>query len=342
MSRILFVAPRFHTNLFFATKALAEACHEVEVFVPKREPTEDWSFVTPRIFAPGTPGREIRRAVRDFAPDLALVRHARPVSGAVLSAGRFGRFRIYHYDQRAADRPWPWYRAWEWRLQGLPARRVTPKTGLGDDIPDPLATFLPWPVEAAHGVDRVPRSGPLRVLCVGKLMQPRKNQDKLVAAMQPLLASGQATLTLVGSRLESAKGAEGAHLAKLEAAAAASGGTVTLVPDVPFAQMPAIYAAHDVCVLPARKEPLGSSPVEAMAYGCVPVIARQCGTACYLTEGEDGFVVNAGDVPGLAAVLERLAADPALVARVAAAAQATAEGPLGMAAFVERVEALAG
>ncbi|WP_145963062.1 hypothetical protein [Mangrovicoccus ximenensis] len=82
MSRILFVAPRFHTNLFFATKALVEAGHEVEVFVPKREPAEDWSFVTPRIFAPGTPGREIRRAVRDFAPDLALVRHARPVSGA--------------------------------------------------------------------------------------------------------------------------------------------------------------------------------------------------------------------------------------------------------------------
>ncbi|MBE3640267.1 glycosyltransferase family 4 protein [Mangrovicoccus algicola] len=340
MSRILFVAPRFHTNLFFATRALIGAGHEVAVFVPKREPTEDWTHVTPQVFGPGTPPAAIRRAVRDFAPDLALVRHARPVSPAVLGAARFGRIPLYHYDQRAADRPWPWYKAWEWRLQGLPARRVTPKTGLEGGAPDPLATFLPWPVEAPSGAGRLPRQGPLRVLCVGKLMQPRKNQDKLIAAMQPLLDTGRARLTLVGSRLASAKGAEGAHLDRLEAAAAASGGAITLVPDVPFAEMAAIYAAHDVCVLPARKEPLGSSPIEAMAFGCVPVIARQCGTACYLTQGVDGFVVDAGDVPGLAAILERLAGDDALVARVGAAARRTAEGPLGPQTFVRRVEAL--
>ena len=338
--RILFVAPRFHTNLFFATKALIEAGHRVEVFVPRREPTEDYRHVTPQVFPAGTPPARIRRAVYDFAPDLVLVRHARPVSGAVLGACRFGRYRAWHYDLRATDRPWPWWKALEWRLQGWPARRVTPKAGQGGGAPDPLATFLPWPVEAVPGFVRQPQEGPLRVVSVGKLLQPRKNHDKVMAAMAPLLREGRAVLTLVGSTLGSAKGAEMAWYDGLKAEAARFGEAVRIREDVPFDEMPGVYAAHEVCVLAAHKEPLGFAPVEAMAFGCVPVMSRQTGAAGYLTEGEDGFVVEAGDVPALAEVLARLAGDPALVARVGRAARATAEGPLGPARFVERVETL--
>lgn len=336
---ILIVAPRFHTNLFVPTKALVEAGHRVEVFSPKSEPTEDHSLVTPRLFPDGTSARRIRAAVHAVAPDLILLRKARPVSGAVAAAARFGRYRLWHYDQRDADRPWPWWKRWEWWLQGLPARRVTPKTGLTGGPRDPLATYLPWPVEAGP-VSRVPREGPLRVLCVGKLMQPRKNQDKLIAAMAPLLREGRARLTLVGSTLGSASGAEREHYDAIRDAAALSGGTITLRADVPYADMPSLYAAHDVCVLPAKGEPLGTAPVEAMAHGLVPVVTRQCGSACYITSGQTGFVTRAGDVAGLAGVLRLLVDQPGTLARIATAARHHAETELGPARFVARVEAL--
>ncbi|WP_161555886.1 glycosyltransferase family 4 protein [Mangrovicoccus ximenensis] len=178
------------------------------------------------------------------------------------------------------------------------------------------------------------------MVCVGKLLQPRKLQDKLIEAMAPMLRDGRAELTLVGSMIGSAKGAETAYLEGLKQQAAEFGPAVRFAADVPYAEMTGVYAAQDVCVLAARKEPLGFAPVEAMAHGCVPVVSRQCGCACYLTPGEDGFIVNAGDVPGLAAVLEDLAADPAMVSRMGAAARATAEGRLGMATFVQSVERL--
>lgn len=338
-ARILFVAPRFHTNLFGATKALVRAGHVVEVFVPKTEPTEDYSFVTPRVFPTGTPSRDIRRAVHAFAPDLIIIRKARPVHFAVYSAARFGRYPLWHYDQRACDRPQGWMKTWEFRLQGLPARRVTPKSGLSGAPCEPLATFLPWPV-AAEPVARVPRDGPLRVICVGKLMQPRKNQDKLIAAMAPFLKDGRAVLTLVGSTLNTASGADKDHQDALLDAVALSGGTITLKADLPFAQMPALYAAHDVCVLPAHRETLGIAPVEAMAYGLVPVVTRQCGCACYITPGEDGFITRAGDVAGLAEVIHLLVDQPDTVVRMGQAAQRKAETELGPERFLERMEAL--
>jgi hypothetical protein len=47
---ILFVVPRFHTNLFFATRALVRAGYKVHVFARKSATLEDYSVVTPRVF----------------------------------------------------------------------------------------------------------------------------------------------------------------------------------------------------------------------------------------------------------------------------------------------------
>ena len=67
--------------------------------------------------------------------------------------------------------------------------------------------------------------------------------------------------------------------------------------------MPEVYAAHDICILPSFAEPLGTSPVEAMAYGTVPIISAQCGSAGYLTSGRDGFVFDPDDMTSAAEAL---------------------------------------
>ncbi|MFV0244972.1 MAG: glycosyltransferase family 4 protein [Qingshengfaniella sp.] len=336
---ILFVAPRFHTNLFFATKALVEAGYRVAVFAQMSQPPEDHRFVTPRIFPRGTPYRPVRDAVRAFRPDLVLSRWTRPASFHVERAGRFGKLNIWHYDLRPLTSHRSWLKRAEWWAQGLPARRVTPKPGLDRNAPaEPSARYLPWPVAAEPGQPRGLRGdGPLRVLCVGKLMQPRKNQDKLIAAMRGLLDDERAVLTLVGAVDVQAARVDADHYATLKAAAQDSKGRITLLEDLPYADMPALYARHDVCVLPARGEPLGFAPLEAMAYGCVPVIGTGCGAAGYLTDGVDGFRVRSGDVPALCDVLTRLASDPALVERVGQAARHLTETELSPARFIDRI-----
>ena len=74
---------------------------------------------------------------------------------------------------------------------------------------------------------------------------------------------------------------------------------------------PAIAAA-DVVVVPSREESLGLVILEAWAQH-KPVIATACdGPRALITEGETGLLVPCGDVPALAAAIQRLQHDPAL------------------------------
>jgi glycosyltransferase involved in cell wall biosynthesis len=79
------------------------------------------------------------------------------------------------------------------------------------------------------------------------------------------------------------------------------------------------FAAFDVFVLPSGNEGTPVTAIEALASGCPVVATRVGGVPDVVTDGEDGFLVDPGDVEGLAASLARLANDPALRARMGGA-----------------------
>lgn len=340
---ILFVVPRFHTNIFVATKALVDAGYKVSVFAVESREEEDHRIIEPVVFGERPSIRKLRAAMRDADPDLVFLRTSRPLSYLVAHMCSFGRRKLVHYNLRPLHKPRQWYEIWEWWLQGLTAERVTPRLGNDLSIPaDRYATYLPWPVEAIEGVERTPRGdGPLRILCVGKLMQPRKRQLELIEAASEALASGKAVLTLAGST-GSATGAEEVYYNKLRAAADASGGRITLLENLPYSDMPALYARHDICVLPSRNEPLGIAPVEAMAYGCAPFVTTDCGAACYIENDVNGYVVERRSIPALKLKLDELADAPELAEKAGQMAGLTAATELGPERFVSRVKDLLG
>jgi glycosyltransferase involved in cell wall biosynthesis len=74
-------------------------------------------------------------------------------------------------------------------------------------------------------------------------------------------------------------------------------------------------------VLPSLKEPFGTVYGEAMAFG-LPVVGWRAGNLPFLADDErEGLLVQPGDQQGLTQALRRLASDPALRARLGAAAQ---------------------
>ena len=109
------------------------------------------------------------------------------------------------------------------------------------------------------------------------------------------------------------------------AAGLVAGGVLQLGPVSPV-ELRSLYAACDVLVVPSIatatfREPWGLVVNEAMNRG-LPVIASDAvGAAAggLVRDGRNGLVVPAGDSAALAAAIRRLAADPALRARLGAA-----------------------
>ena len=79
------------------------------------------------------------------------------------------------------------------------------------------------------------------------------------------------------------------------------------------------HAAADSYMLATIYDPFPNAALEAMASGLPVVTTTRCGASEMLVEGQSGFVRDALDVAGFAAVLERL--DPETAARMGAAAR---------------------
>lgn len=336
---VLFVVPSFHTNLHHATRALVDAGARVTVLARSAAVHEGHSTVDAHVMGDDPSRAAVAAALSGSRPDLVVLRACGPLSDRVAALVRRGRARVLAYDLRSLTRRRSLGQRIGTALGVGPMHRVTPVPGLGNGAPaDPGATFLPWPVAREDDVSRRP-SDRFTVLCVGKLAQPRKNQPLLIDALRRAGLTDRVRLILAGSTARDVGGADAAQYRAL-CAAAAAGDWIDLRPDVPFGAMPDLYRSADVCVMPAVGEPLGMAPLEGMAFGCIPVISDQCGSAGYVTHGVDGFRVDVADPLALRNALTALADDADLRTRLSQGAVRTARTVLSPDRFVARVAAL--
>src|SRR5262249_21343892 len=71
--------------------------------------------------------------------------------------------------------------------------------------------------------------------------------------------------------------------------------------------LPALYGAVDIFVLPSENEPFGLAVNEAMCARLPVVVSREVGCVPDLVaEGINGYTPSAGDVSGLSQALRRL------------------------------------
>ena len=100
------------------------------------------------------------------------------------------------------------------------------------------------------------------------------------------------------------------------------------------------YRLFDAFVLPSVNEGTPVSAIEALASGTPVVANRVGGVPDVVRDGEDGFLVEAGDVEGAARRLADLAADPALRARLGASGRARVLERYSVARLVDDVDRL--
>jgi glycosyltransferase involved in cell wall biosynthesis len=100
------------------------------------------------------------------------------------------------------------------------------------------------------------------------------------------------------------------------------------------------FAAFDVFVLPSGNEGTPVTAIEALASGCPVVATRVGGVPDVVTDGEDGFLVEPGDVDALAARLAQLASDPGLRATMGGAGRERMRGRYAVDRLIDDIDRL--
>jgi glycosyltransferase involved in cell wall biosynthesis len=159
--------------------------------------------------------------------------------------------------------------------------------------------------------------GGVRFLFSGQLI-PRKGVDVLIRAFERVCqADERATLTILG---------DGPYASQYRRMILPEWRPrMTFIGHRQPEELPAVFAATDVFVLPSRYDGWGVVVNEALAAG-MPVIATHAvGAACDLIEtSRTGYVVPTGNVTALADAMTRFTADPGRIRAFGARCRALA------------------
>jgi len=92
---------------------------------------------------------------------------------------------------------------------------------------------------------------------------------------------------------------------------------IELLRDVPYDEMKDIYSKYDLLLLTSKSESAGMVILEAMANGMGVVCTKTCGLAFLIEEANAGYTYRYDDADSLADIIERLEGDEEKVRRLA-------------------------
>jgi len=197
------------------------------------------------------------------------------------------------------------------RSLGLPADRI---------VLTPYVVDNDWWSERAAAVDRVairrdwevPEDAPIVLFCA-KLQSWKRPLDLLRAF---------AASAVPGAHLIFAGDGPLREEIKSEANALGLSGQVHFVGFANQTQLPGIYRAADLMVLPSEYEPFGVVVNEAMLCGCPAAVSDRVGAGDDLiSSGKNGFVFPFGNIESLAAILKETLTSPQLLRELGDAAR---------------------
>ncbi len=262
---------------------------------------------------------------------------AKPMCGGEatqIAAKRFGRARLA-WLARALDRVVVISHEIDAELRGLglPAEKLV-------FIPNgvDISRFGPADAEGKAALRArlgLPADGPL-VVFAGRLTAQKRLPLLLEAWRDVVAAAPEATLLVAG-----ANRAAGATVVE------ENGGFDTTLLDAPGVRplghvedIPALFAAADVFVLPSASEGLSNALLEACAAGLAVVASRVGGAEDVIAHGRNGLLFEVDDRDALRDALTTLCRDGALRARLGAAARETVAGAYDIDGTVAALSAL--
>lgn len=338
--RVLYMSHRYHTNQNTIMKGWKEHGDEVCFLSQYAGKIEDYTYVKPMVmgYSPvfmlfyrlyvnvlvrnnpaamdirlkiGIPPIfKLRKAIREFNPDLVIMRERSVYTICMTAICRFYKYPVILYVMNPV---------WEkqkkdlahrivWKL--VPKYRLTPSMVVGLDYEgkekDNCAFFAPYLMEPQLSPEekRYMENGRIRILEVGKY-EERKNHKMMVRAFEKLAGQYPVDLTIVG---EVSNDFHRKYYAELKEYIDSHGleSRVTLKRNLKKADMMEEYKHADLFVLPSTGEPGSVTNLEGMAFSIPVICGEDNGTACYIEQGKTGYVFRDNDEADLVEKMESI------------------------------------
>ncbi|MFD4183863.1 glycosyltransferase family 4 protein [Rhodococcus sp. NPDC058514] len=210
----------------------------------------------------------------------------------------------------------------EWWLANESDAIITCSASMEDEVTELYGPQLPPITVIRNGIDvttwnyrqRAPRSGPPRLLFVGRLEYEKGVQD-IIAALPRIRRSHPGTTLAVAG--------EGTQFEWLQQEARTNRvlRSVTFLGNLDHVELLGWLHAADAIVLPSRYEPFGIIALEAAAAGTPLVTSTAGGLGEAVVDGVTGMSFLPGDVEGLTSAVREVLDDPVAAQRRADAAR---------------------
>ena len=296
--RFLYVAPRYHTNQMDIMKGLVEHGHEVCFISHYAAIIEDYSYVTPIVLGYSPlyrlidflyvkvlhrkdptaivfkiqhgfpPMGKLRRLIREFSPDVVILRERSVYSMAAYHICKKQGYPCILYNQNplwSGPKKKDMFHRLVDRLS--PEVRMTPVMGVkkkgtsikGNDY------FVPFVVEPQRAPEERTyfTDDMIHILCIGKY-EIRKHHLMLLDVVRQLQEKYRIQLTLVGEATNHFQKEYCEQVRKFVAEHHMEN-VVTVKTNVPRSEMEREYLAADVYVIPSTLEMASVSQLEAMS-----------------------------------------------------------------------------
>lgn len=340
--RVLYVAPRYHTNQADIMSGWIENGDQVLFVSQYKGATEDYSSISPVVagyshlyelifdfinsvtgknnlieknrFKYGFPNKnELYRIIKDFAPDIAILRETCIYT---ISCYRICKrlsipsilYNQTPYWQDKSD----FNNGFAHRIvkKLVPGVRMTPVLGHKniDSFHEknvfyvPFVTKLHESPEVRNRKDILEHKMFISILCIGKF-ERRKNLLMMVRTYERLLHEFCMVRLVIAGECTS----EDHLMIKKEIEEYISDSKlsefVRLKTNVLPCDMGSLYSSASIFVLPSSHEPASISQLEAMSYSLPVICSNTNGTSCYIENGRNGWLFKDNDEESLYSVL---------------------------------------
>ena len=302
---ILLLWPFIHPNLYPVIDSLNEYGFKVTLVID-RSPVYTYVKNNKYNYILADSISNVKVFIQEIRPDVVILRMRSPLFLKVLKEAKRKGAQTFLFDLRPSNTTnIRKYISRSFKLVSNYLRYgtiklITPLRGSG--LCMPFSYYLPFPTDCSKNKNKhYLQSGVPRLLVCGKLFQPRKRMEWVIDAINDL--DIKCKIFIVGASIKNYTNNKGENLFNYDEKKCydnllkkitfgLKNADIELIEDCSHGQMYDLYNSSDVFVLPARGEPLGISPLEAMSCGCSVLVSDESGISCYVSPNKTGFLFN--------------------------------------------------